>query len=632
MVNTIPKLLAQSVQKYPHLPALKQKDKHQIFQATSFPQLLSDVQRFAAGLLELDVARGDRVGMISENRQEWITADIGILCIGACDVPRGLDSPPNEIAYILDFSECKITCIEHEEELKALEEELKKLSRLKSIIILDPDYKGPDKFGKAKIYTYNQVMEMGRKNLEKDPDLINREIEIGTDQDIATIIFTSGTTGKPKGVMLSHAAMLNQNNEVDEFIKLKPGDNFLSILPVWHSFERSLQYIILGHGCCLCYSKPVGHIMIQDMEKIRPQWMAGVPRVWEALASGVKKKIKAAGGIKKILFFFFLGIGKIHSYFSNLLWGRFPEFKKRIRFLDILIAFFPWLFFYPGKMLGQILVFSKIKQRLGGKFKAGISGGGALQPDIDSFYSAAGILLLEGWGLTETAPILGVRHQNHPVMGTVGKPMPGMDIMIVDEHGTPLPPGQQGKIMVRGIQIMKGYYNNPEATKEVLSKDGWLDTGDLGMMTHHKDVKIVGRAKDTIVLLGGENIEPLPIEQALQGSPLIETAVVLGQDKKFLAALIVPDKTNLEEKIKDEGLSEMLPENFEEDKNIRRFYEQELSSLITRKNGFRDFERIYRFKLMKNSFQVGEELSAKREVKRHVIDKKFKEEIEGLFQ
>jgi long-chain acyl-CoA synthetase len=250
---------------------------------------------------------------------------------------------------------------------------------------------------------------------------------------------------------------------------------------------------------------------------------------------------------------------------------------------------------------------------------------------VDRFFSAAGILLLEGYGLTETAPVLGVRAQAHPVPGTVGPVFPGTEIKIVDEQGSALPPGTQGRVLARGPQVMKGYYKRQDLTDGMIGPEGWLDTGDLGMLTWDNELKITGRAKDTIVLLGGENVEPAPIEEKLRESEFIAQAMVVGQDQKFLAALIVPDFEALEPWAQSESILTSDREGLVQESSVRQLINQEIARLVNAQSGFRSFEQVNRFALLTKDFAVGEELSAKQEIKRHVIAERYHKEIETLF-
>jgi long-chain acyl-CoA synthetase len=332
------------------------------------------------------------------------------------------------------------------------------------------------------------------------------------------------------------------------------------------------------------------------------------------------------------MFNFFVTVGGSHKRMAARIFGRAPQFKPRSRVLELSLNFLPYMLLSPLKLLGNALVFKKIKTKLGGRFIAGISGGGALPPAVDSFFGSAGILLLEGYGLTETAPVLAVRSQFNPVPGTVGPMLAETECRIIGEEGEPLPEGSMGLITVRGPQVMSGYYRKPDLTAKVLSEDGWLNTGDLGKLTLRGELKITGRAKDTIVLLGGENIEPLPIEQKITESEYIDTAVVVGQDQKYLAALIIPNTDAVERFADENHIPYNQPADLLDSVDVRELMDGELNSLVNGRTGFRVFERVYRFAILKAPFEIGDELSAKQEIKRHVIADKYSDEIASLFE
>ncbi len=630
MPDTLPKRILHFAEKHPEAVIQYTKDAAGTFQPTTFPVFVREFKAFAAGLQHLGVKKGDHVGLISENRKEWLISDIGILALGAADVPRGCDSTAEEISYILSFSECRVVILENEAQLAKINAHKKELGHLKHIILMDAGI-NPEAWLGVKLHSFAEVLENGKELYDKHPEQVDTSIDEGSRDDIATLIFTSGTTGVPKGVMLTHGNFLHQVENVPKLINTGLGDIWLCVLPVWHSFERIMQYVATGWGSALAYSKPIGKIMLADMQQIKPTWMASVPRIWEAVQAGIYRNINKEGGAKKALFYFFVAAAGAWTGFRNRLYGLLPEFRKRIRVLDIMIAVLPFLLLYPLKALGDILVFSKIKAKLGGNFVAGISGGGALPKSVDRFFSAAGILLLEGYGLTETAPVLGVRDQKHPVPGTIGPVFPGTVIEIRDEEGNILPPGRKGIVFARGPQVMKGYYKQPELTNAILSPDGWLNTGDLGMLTWHNELAIMGRVKDTIVLRGGENVEPLPIEQKMQESPYISQSMLLGQDQKYLAALIVPDYEALQEYASQNNLSFMDREDLIGSPEIEELINGEIQERINSKNGFKSFERVNRFRLLTKPFEVGDELSQKQEIKRHVISARYEKLIQEIF-
>ncbi|MDZ7794627.1 MAG: long-chain fatty acid--CoA ligase [Spirochaetia bacterium] len=634
MAQTIPKLMQEMAEKHPRVAAQMSKDEQGTFVSRSFEELYREVSSFAAGLQKIKVKRGDHVGLISENRAEWFVSDLALLSLGAADVPRGNDSMAQELAYILGFSECSLVIVENEEQLKKVYSVKDQIPSLKHFLVLDPNFDSSNSIntGRIKVSTYAEVRDAGQSALAKHPELIEKEIEQGQADDTCTIIFTSGTTGEPKGVVLSHRNFLHQVSCIPSVLDVTPGDIWICVLPVWHSFERIVQYLALGSASTLAYSKPIGQIMLADMAVIKPQWMASVPRIWEAVRAGIYRKIKQEGGIKLLMFNFFVAVGGSHKRMADKIFGRAPQFKTRSRVLELSLNFLPYMLLSPLKLLGNALVFKKIKTKLGGRFIAGVSGGGALPPSVDSFFGSAGILLLEGYGLTETAPVLAVRSQFNPVPGTVGPMLADTECRITGEDGELLPAGHMGLISVRGPQVMSGYYKKPELTARVLSEEGWLNTGDLGKLTLRGELKITGRAKDTIVLLGGENIEPLPIEQKITESEYIDTAVVVGQDQKYLGALIVPNTDAVERFADENHIPYNQPADLLDSDDVRELMDGEINSLVNGRTGFRVFERVYRFVILKTPFQIGEELSAKQEIKRHVIADKYSAIIASLFE
>jgi len=635
-ITTIPRIIQKNVREYPNYVAQYSKDAAEVFQPTTYTELYNEILCCAAGLRDVGIRRGDHVGFISDNRKEWLILDMGLHCLGAADVPRGCDSMAEELSYILSFGDCKSAVLENEAQLAKLLPLREKMPQLAMFIIIDNDFdKG--KYSAAlsgiRVLGYKDIMEIGKPLIEKgEAKSIEAEIEQGKGDDLATIIFTSGTTGEPKGVMLSHKNILHISKLAPIALRNGPGEIWLTVLPVWHSFERCVQYIALHPGGALAYSKPLGKIMLADFRKIQPHWLTSVPRIWEALRAGVYRNVSAGSAAKKGIFNFFVAISGVHENLKNLFLGRAPQFKRRFVPFDMLITFIPFLLLSPLRGLGNILVFKKIKSMFGANFKAGVSGGGALPGAVDKFFAAAGVLVLEGYGITEAAPVLAVRHFYHPVPETIGPPYPDMELIIRDpETKKELPPGHHGIICGRGEQIMQGYYKKPELTQKVIDPDGWLDTGDIGLKTWKGEIKITGRAKDTIVLLGGENIEPVPIENKIRESEYIDLVVVLGQDQKFLAALVVPDFERIETYAKDNSIPYMDIESLVKMPEIKELVHSEITERVNRKTGFRGFEMIFRSTVLSKPFRPGVELSGKQDLKRHVINDIYKKEIAELF-
>lgn len=634
MDRTIPLMLMRKAKEHPDFILQYSKDGGTEFKPVTYQEMLEDVAIMASALLEIGVKRGDRIGLISDNRKEWLVSDIAIMSIGAVDVPRGCDAIQQELSYILSWSGCKTSFLENEKQLEKILEIKKDLPELKTLILFEkpeaPMMALAEKAG-LKLLHFRDLEEAGKERRKKNPGEFLEEAEKGQANDMATIIYTSGTTGEPKGVMLSHSNFIHQCDALPEMLLIGIQEIWLSVLPVWHSFERLVQYAIIGTSSSIAYSKPVASIMLADFLAIRPHWMASVPRIWESVRDGVYRNIRQSGKAKQLIFSFFMSIAKAWASLRNMLLGRLPDFGNRIRFLDIVLPPIPMIFLAPLRGLGEILVFKTIKQKLGGRFLMGISGGGAMPGSVDVFFDAVGVRIMEGYGLTETAPVLAVRLRKKPIMSTVGPAMRGTEFKIVDDDGVDLGVGKKGNVWVRGPQVMLGYYKKPELTEKVMKGDGWLDTGDIGMLTKDRNLRLTGRAKDTIVLRGGENVEPLPIEQRLNDSIYIQQSVVLGQDERFLVALIVADQENTLTWAGDNGLPELPLEELIKRQEVRELFDFEISQAVNQAAGFRLFERIFRFELLFKPFEVGKELSAKQEIKRHAIAEIYKAQIEKMF-
>lgn len=634
MDQTIPKLLRRIASEYPELPGQYFRNPSGGFDPVLFRDLYAVVLDYAAGLLSIGHERGDHIGIIADNRKEWFHSSLAIMAIGGADVPRGCDATPKEITYILSFAECRTVVLENEAQVQKILENRESLPLLKNLILLDSS--GEAKASAVReagfaLFSYTDIIAAGRDWRSAHPGAVEGELEKGGMNDIATIIFTSGTTGEPKGVMLSHENFLCQLEELPERIGLHAGDRALCVLPVWHSFERLCEYVILVSASSIIYSKPIGSILLADLAKMNPQLMPSVPRIWESVYDGIYRLMRKKGGVSWMLFNFFVNVGIAASRCERKVFGRGPVFSPGQRILDAVVFALPFVLLYPLKALGGLLVFGKIREKLGTSFHAGVSGGGALPPNIDEFFWAVGINVVEGYGLTETAPVVAVRPIGRPIFGTIGKPISCCEVKIVDDAGNELPPGEKGTVLVRGRNVMKGYYRKPELTAKVLSPDGWLDTGDLGFKTLDGEIILRGRKKDTIVLRGGENIEPAPIEMKINESRFIAMSVVLGQDQRYLGALVVVNRDEVLAWAQENGVEEPTFAALLENAYVRKLFETEISELVSSKNGFKMFERINRFELLEKPFEVGVELSAKMEVMRYRLDSLYKKEIKRLF-
>ncbi len=636
---TIPKILRAVAAKYPEVPAQLSHTKDGSYTSTNYHDLYQTALDFGGALLELGVKRGDKIGLIADNRAEWEHADMGLLAVGAIDVPRGCDATEKDLALILSFAGCRMVITENTAQVKKLLNIKDKLPRMDTLIAFDEvDAEQKERAGSlgVTLHQFQDLRKSGHEWRKRNIDVVENELEKGQWDELATIIFTSGTTGVPKGVMLSHGNFISQLDEVDERIFLNPGERGLCCLPVWHAFQRAVEYVILSQAATICYSKPIGSILLADMKNLNPTLLPAVPRVFEAIYDGIWRKMRKVGGLTYAVFRFFVKVAEIWCAMDRKM------FRKQARFASDHVVFWwfvfiiPWALLWPVKLLGKLLVFRKLTALVGTNFRAGISGGGAYPEEIDKFFWAVGIPIVEGYGLTETAPIVAVRPVACPVMRTVGTPIRGLQARVVDPDGLILPPGQKGVLQVKGPTVMQGYYEQPELTAKVMTSDGWFDTGDLAVLTVDGEIQLRGRKKDTIVLMGGENIEPLPIEEKINLSRYITSSVVLGtnekgQDQRYLVALILPNQEEMEAWAKENNVSYASYEELVEGEAARKLLEGEVSSAVSVKNGFKSFEKINKFDVITKPFEVGVELSAKQEMMRYRIAEIYADKISRLY-
>jgi long-chain acyl-CoA synthetase len=635
MEQTLPKIVRSIAELYPDVQVQYSRNKNGGFDSISYHTFFERVLNFAGGLLALGEVRGNKIGLISDNRAEWEQADLGLLAIGAIDTPRGCDATEQDLSYILSFAECTLVIAENTSQVKKIISIKEKIPRVTKIISFDAI--APSEYELAKtaaisLYQYDAVIANGLQFRKTHPCIVEEELERGKWDDLASIIFTSGTTGTPKGVMLSHGNFITQLDELQERIFVNPGEKCLCILPVWHVFQRACEYVLLSQGGALCYSKPIGAIMLDDMQKLNPQILPGVPRVYEAVYDGIWKKMKKAGGATYFLFTFFINLSLRRSAIDRKLRRKEARFGCDYIGFWWIILVMPWLLLAPFQLLGDLLVFRKVRALFGKKFRAGIAGGGAFSPTVDRFFWAVGVNIVEGYGLTETAPVVCVRPIACPVLGTIGTPIRGVQVRIVDDDGYILGRCRKGNVQVCGGTVMKGYYRRPDLTAKVMTADGWFDTGDIGILTVDGELQLRGRKKDTIVLSGGENVEPVPIEQKINTSPFVAASVVVGQDQRCLGALILPKKEDLLTYAESNGIHYASYEELVHLDEMHKLFEEEINERINARNGFKTFERVNQFAVITKPFEIGVELSAKQEMMRYKINEMYTKEITSLFE
>ena len=593
------------------------------------------IEKLSGTLYGIGLRKGDKVGIVSDNSWKWMLIDQAILSLGAADVPRGSDSNSVELVYILKHSDSKICFVENAEQADKILPEIKELEHLKTIILITDEINNI----KTKIPHGIEILHLNdlldNKNSDNHIEAVRSlRLSIKPD-DLATLIYTSGTTGIPKGVMLSHDNIVADIEYMLMILDPCEKDRWVSVLPIWHVYERTVEYAVIASYGLMAYSKPVAKQLLPVLSEIRPTWMVSVPRIWESLYNGIMIQVKGGSTIKQLLFNTFLAIGLYHNRNWKEFMGMVAYFQKRSLLLRIwkkISSLILLILVLPLDFIGNILVFSKIRKKIGGKMKTPISGGGKLPDYLDDFFNAIKINILEGYGMTETSPVICVRTNTTLVSKTVGRPIPHVEVMIGDENFTPLQNQcEKGLIYVKGRIVMKGYYKDPENTLKIL-KNGWLNTGDLGRKTISGEVQILGRAKETIVLTGGENIEPSPIEEALLEHPLIKNIMIVGQDQKYLAALVIPDEEAIIQFTKDSGIPSSSIQDICNNPIIIDAIHTIIKERITVKNGFKPYENIKYIKLIPKQFEIGEELTRSLKMKRNIITELYQKEINQMFK
>lgn len=574
-------------------------DKYSNIKLT-YREFYEKIKLLSGGLQYLGLNKGEHICLFSENSAKWLLSDQAVLFAGGVNAVRGSAASAEELEYILEHSDSIGLIAENFSVISKLKNS-PKFSQLKFVIILSND-ETPEN-----VYNLDKVIELGKTNPYKP-------VEIQTD-DLATLIYTSGTTGRPKGVMLSHKNLLSQVKAVNKRLFFEKGKTVLSVLPTWHSYERTAEYFLLSCGLTLTYTNLLN--LKDDIKKTKPDYFISVPRIWEAFYNGILTELEKQPAKKKK---FIQNLLKISEKYikSKRIAKNFDVSNVNPPLISRLNAAYKALMLYPFHKFADKAVYSQIRFAFGGNLQQGITGGGAIARHLDDFYEIIGINVINGYGLTETSPILAANSLEKNLRGSVGRPLDKTELRIVDpEIFTSLGRLKTGVVMAKGPQVMKGYYKNSEETEKILSDDGWINTGDLGWITDNGELVLTGRAKDIIVLSNGENIEPYPIEEACLKSPLIEQIMLVGQDKASLGALVVPHSG-----IKHHNSAE-----------VQKLFKQELTNCVQSRKNFRPFERIQYFRLLEEPFTVDNGLMTQTmKLKKNEIQKRYASLIEEMFR
>ncbi|MDR9419816.1 AMP-dependent synthetase/ligase [Gracilimonas sp.] len=585
------------------------------YQPIDWDQVTDDVYSLAAYLIERGIEKGDRVGILSENRYEWAVVDLAIQLVGGINVSLYTTLPPSQSAYILNDSGAKIFFVSTGFQLKKAVEIFDECEAVKEVVAFDEpklEHLQEEKY----VRMFDDVLLEGGKHLEDHKQTIKDRVKAVEPDDVATLIYTSGTTGKPKGAMLTHNNIVSNVKAATQHIYWDDNDRLLSFLPLCHSFERTAgYYAMISSGVEIYYAESVDTVS-KNMPEAKPTIMISVPRLFEKMYNLIVKSVEEGSDTKKKIFNWAVETGRKYS-----------EGKRGLVTLQ--------------KKIADKLVFDKLKERTGGHVRLFVSGGAALPPEIDTFFQCAGMNILQGYGLTETSPVMAANKPGQEKVGVVGTIIQGVTVgikslengeLLAEISGEDYPTdksSEAGEILCKGPNVMKGYWNNEEATKEMIDDDGWLHTGDVGKFDEGF-LKITDRIKHMIVNAGGKNIYPGPIEDLFKTSKWIDQIVVVGEAQNYMAAIIVPDFEVLEKFAKEKGLSFSNNEELIDHDEVRDIYKKELRSFS---KDLASHEKIRDFRLVPNEFTVETgEITPTLKVKRRVIADKYGHLIDDIFE
>jgi long-chain acyl-CoA synthetase len=592
--GTLTQLFFDALARYDKPNALQVKVRGE-YQPISSRTVADRVRRLAMGLQEMGIAPGDRVAIFSENRPEWAIADYACLTASLTDVPLYPNLPPEQAAYILRDAGAVAIFVSDEEQAAKIAQVRHEIPALRQVITFAAErHAGAD-------LTITEVEQKGAAVDDEDRRKRYRDHALTVKpDDVATLIYTSGTTGDPKGVMLTHGNIASNVTTSVGLFDFGEGDECLSFLPLSHIFERMFGHYSMFHaGVVINYAGSIDTVAA-DMQELRPTMMASVPRLYEKIFSRVLDAVRASPAPRRRIFAWARRVGE--SWVERTLAGQPVPAMLSLQ-----------------RRMADRLVFATLRARTGGRIRFFISGGAPLSPEIAKFFFAAGMPILEGYGLTETSPVMAVNIFGHTRLGTVGRPIPGVEIQIAPD----------GEILTRGPNVMRGYFEKPDATAAVIDPDGWFHTGDIGMLDADGYLKITDRKKDLIVTAGGKNIAPQPIENLAKSSRFVSNAVMLGDRRPFPIMLVVPNADLLKAWAARHGLpaNEMdrlcgLPE-------VHTKLEREVRKTL---RDLAQFEMPKKFLLLPTDFSVeGGELTPTLKVRRRVVEERHKVAIEALY-
>jgi long-chain acyl-CoA synthetase len=549
------------------------------------------VRHLSLGLADLGLGAGDKLVIFSENRPEWTITDFAVLCAGAVTVPIYTSLMPEQVKYIINDSDAKIVVCSNRTLWLKVEAVRHELPSVHHFVLIE-------EAGPQGVVSLSEVMGRGKVIAAADPGLFEKRALAVKPGDLASIIYTSGTTGVPKGVMLTHANFVANSKALDAVTEFSVKDTILSFLPLSHVLERMTTFSWIYKGASIYHAESI-ETVAENLLEVRPTIMISVPRLFDKIYAKVMDNILAASPAKRKIFFWAIGVGKKYG-------------AKKIRHQPI-----PWGLGLQRKIAAK-LVYGKIIEKTGGRVHFFVSGGAPLSADVAEFFYAIGITILEGYGLTETSPVLACNTFEKMKFGAVGPPVPGVEIKIAPD----------GEILAKGPNVMKGYYKKEQETREAF-ENGWFKTGDIGHIDGEGFLVVTDRKKDILVTAGGKNVAPQPIENLLKANPYIQTAVVVGSGRKFISALVLPDFDKLEAYARKNGIAFGSRKELVGKEEIVSFMLAEIDRSTPH---LASYERIKKVVLLDREFDADTELTPSLKVKRHIVEKVFKPLIDLLYK
>lgn len=597
-IKTIPQLFDQSVKDYPTTRFLGQKIDG-TYTYLSYQEVSEAVLKFSSALLEQKIEALDRVAQISNNRPEWVITDLGTMGAGAVHAPLYATVSNDAFTYILNDSGSRILVAENEGHMEMLQICQKELQHLEGVVALCPF--DASAYKKLKVWSWDEFLQLGEDALDNHRETIQARKDAIETTDVCSLIYTSGTTGEPKGAMLMHGNFLSNSICVRPNIPMSPGEIELSFLPLSHVFERTLYYLVVTIGGTIAYAESFETVR-DNIVEIKPHLVASVPRLYEKIQSAVVSKVTNAESMPRMrqrLFEWAFEVGK-----------KYCEAKWSGSIPPVLAA---------KNKIAHKLVFAKIHAATGGRIKIFASGGAPLRADVCEFFLAAGLDLIEGYGLTETSPVITMNPPERPKVGTVGKTIKHVEVKIAEDN----------EILTRGPHVMLGYFNKLEQTQQAINDEGWFHTGDIGEIDEDGYLKITDRKKELIVLSNGKNVAPSPIEQAIKESRFIEQCVLLGDERNFISALVVPAYDAFSSWCKENGVSED-PAEMADDERVVEFL---TGITLEACQPFSRYEQVKKIAVLPRELtQEDGELTPTLKIKRRVVSQNFADRIEAIYK